>query len=211
MIWRALRGPVGQPRGASANERGTDVSAPQATTPGAVPPGALDDQAFRTMFRGEYGYVTRTLRRLGVRPADLDDRAQDVFVAVHRQRSAYDPARPARPWLFSFAYRVAADHRKSAWSKRAVLDDTMDPADGTPAADDRLGVERDRALVLAALEGIELDRRAVFVLADIDGVAQPEIASVLGLPLGTVYSRLRLAREEFTAAVRRLRLQRGER
>jgi len=163
------------------------------------------------MFRAEFSYVTRTLRRLGVRPADLDDRVHDVFVAVFRQRAAYDPARPARPWLFGFAYRVAADHRKSAWSKRAVLDDSFDPADHRPDAGAQLDAERERALVLEALEAIELDRRAVFVLADIDGVAQPEIAAALGIPLGTVYSRLRLAREDFAAAVRRLRLKRGER
>lgn len=180
---------------------------------GAPPaPGAsLDDEGFSRLFRAEYDYVARSLRRLGVRPADLDDRVHDVFVAVYRHRTEFDPSRPGKPWLFGFAYRVAADHRKAAWSRRAVLDDAMDPADDRPDAADRLDAARDRALVLAALEELDLDRRAVFVLADIDGVAQAEIAAALNIPVGTVYSRLRLGREDFAAAVKRLRLKRGER
>lgn len=184
---------------------------PEPVTAAPTASGGLDDQAFSAVFRAEYGYVTRTLRRLGVRPADLDDRAHDVFVAVYRQRAAYDPSRALRPWLFGFALRVASDHRRSAWSRRTVLDDAVDPADARPDAEAMLDAERDRALVLEALDALDLDRRAVLVLADIDGVAQGEVATTLGIPLGTVYSRLRLAREDFAAAVRRLRLRRGER
>lgn len=61
-----------------------------------------------------------------------------------------------------------------------------------------------RALVLAALERIPLPRRAVLVMHDIDDVAVSEVARVLGIPLFTVYSRLRKARRELQAALRRM-------
>ena len=72
-----------------------------------------------------------------------------------------------------------------------------------PAADDQLESRERRALVHAALQGIELERRAVFVMHDIDGLSMPEIAQVLDAPLNTLYSRLRLARAEFADAVKR--------
>jgi RNA polymerase sigma-70 factor (ECF subfamily) len=66
-------------------------------------------------------------------------------------------------------------------------------------------VAEDRKLVLAALDAIEMDRRAVFVLYEIDEVPMEEVARSLGIPVNTGYSRLRLARAEFAAAVKRLR------
>ena len=65
--------------------------------------------------------------------------------------------------------------------------------------------DQDRRLVLRALEAVELDRRAVFVLYEIDGESMNAIAQSLGIPVNTAYSRLRLARDEFAAAVKRLR------
>jgi RNA polymerase sigma-70 factor (ECF subfamily) len=174
-------------------------------------PSDLDAQRFSELFRAEFPYVSRTLRRLGVRAGDLDDKAHDVFVAVYQHRSEYDPGRPVRPWLFGFAFRMASDYGRSAWRRRAVYDDTAEPAAVVPDVAQRLDDERNWDVVLAALDTLDLDRRAVFVLSDIDAVASAEIAATLSIPLGTVYSRLRLARADFTAAVTRLRLQRGER
>jgi len=58
---------------------------------------------------------------------------------------------------------------------------------------------------MRALEELDLDRRAVFVMHDIDGHVMPDIAAALGVPLNTAYSRLRLARADFAAAVERVR------
>lgn len=171
----------------------------------------IDEATFVGLFRAEFHYVCNTLRRFGVKPCDLADKAHDVFVAVFERRADFDPSRPVRPWLCGFAYRVAADHRRNAWTRRAVFDDVVEPPPDLADPGDRLDAARNRALVLAALETIELDRRAVFVMSDLDGVSAPEVAAALAIPLGTVYSRLRLAREDFAAAVKRLRLKRGER
>jgi RNA polymerase sigma-70 factor, ECF subfamily len=168
------------------------------------PRAALD---FRTIFELEVGYVMRTLRRLGVAPADLEDLAHDVFLAVHQRLGSYDPTRALRPWLFGFAFRVASHYRRKAGRETALdhVETVVDAADGPDAL---LEKEARRKLVLAGLDAIELSRRAVFVLHELDGVTCDEIARTLEIPTGTVYSRLRLARQDFSAAMNRLRAQR---
>jgi RNA polymerase sigma-70 factor, ECF subfamily len=162
---------------------------------------------FRTIFELEVGYVMRTLRRLGVAPADLEDLAHDVFLAVHQRLDSYDPARALRPWLFGFAFRVASHYRRKAGRETALdhAETVVDAADGPDAI---LEKETRRQLVLAGLDAIELSRRAVFVLHELDGITCEEIARTLEIPLGTAYSRLRLARQDFSAAMNRLRAQR---
>lgn len=166
--------------------------------------------ALRDVFEEHADHVGHSLRRLGVRPADVPDLVQEVFIVVHRILPDYDPERPMWPWLFGVVYRTAAAYRRKAY--REVLDDgtmTAERADSTKNVEEAMQRGQDRELVIAALQEVELGRRAVFVMADIDGVAVPEIARALGLGLNTTYSRLRLAREDFRAAAQRLLLQRG--
>jgi RNA polymerase sigma-70 factor (ECF subfamily) len=177
-------------------------SAP-AVAASAAPRPTLD---FRTIFELEIGYVMRTLRRLGVAPADLEDLAHDVFLAVHQRLDSYDPARALRPWLFGFAFRVASHYRRKAGRETELEVERV--ADATDGPDALLEKEARRQLVLAGLAAIELSRRAVFVLHELDGVTCDEIARTLEIPLGTAYSRLRLARQDFSAAMNRLRAQR---
>ena len=162
---------------------------------------------FRTLFELEVGYVMRTLRRLSVVPADLEDLAHDVFLAVHEQLHRYDPARPLRPWLFGFAFRIASHYRRKS-GREAALDAAEELVDAAEAPDALLEKERRRRLVLAALDAIELSRRAVFVLHELDGFTCEEISRTLEIPIGTAYSRLRLAREDFTSAMTRLKARR---
>ncbi len=151
------------------------------------------------------GYVWNTLRRLGASPLDLEDLTHDVFIQVHRHLGNYDPHRPIRPWLFGFAFRVASQHRRRAHHRHEICDVPDAAPDRGAAPDELLAAADDRRLVVAALEGIDLQRRAVFVLHEIDGVCMEEIARSLGIPLNTAYSRLRVARTEFAAAVKRRR------
>lgn len=163
------------------------------------------------IFEEHADHVGNSLRRLGVRDADVPDLVQEVFVVVHQILPDYDPERPFWPWLFGILYRTAAAYRRKAF--REVLDDgsVIDArADSSKNLDEAIRLEENRRLVLAALQHVELHRRAVFVMADIDGVAVPEIARTLGIGLNTAYSRLRLAREDFRAAVTRLSKRRGD-
>ena len=180
------------------------AAAPQASaSDGSSAPRSLD---FRTIFELEVGYVMRTLRRLSVAPADLEDLAHEVFLAVHQQLGRYDSSRPLRPWLFGFAFRIASHYRRKA-RRETALDDVDSVVDAADAPDAVLEKERRRKLVLSALDQIELSRRAVFVLHELDGFTC-EIARTLEIPIGTTYSRLRLARQDFSETMHRLRARR---
>jgi RNA polymerase sigma-70 factor (ECF subfamily) len=161
--------------------------------------------SLRDLFDEHAPYVWNTLRRLGAPVSDLEDLTHDVFLHVHRHFADYDPSRPVRPWLFGFAYRVASQNRRRAHRRH----ETQGEPDATPhpgaSPDEQLAAAEERRLVQAALQGIELERRAVFVLYELDGVSMSEIATLFGIPVNTAYSRLRLARGEFAAAVKKLR------
>lgn len=163
-----------------------------------------DDDApeLQEVFRAEASYVWNTLRRLGVRTSDLEDVTHDVFVVVHRKWSDYDPARPLRPWLFGIALRVASDYRRSARVQRERVTDELDREGFTPATEEQIDLGRRRALVLSALDALSEQQREVFVRHELEGAPIPEVAAAVGIPLNTAYSRLRLARERFVAAVR---------
>ena len=175
-----------------------------------VPLGVRDAAPpFRAIFEAEFPYVWTSLRRLGVPPRDLEDVTHDVLFEVYKKLERYDRSRPLRPWLFAFAFRFASDYRRLVRHRVEVMGDEVEAvAPGTPQ--DEAIVDREaRALVARALESVDLARRAVFILHELDERPMSEIAHALEIPLHTAYSRLRVAREEFEAAVRRL--QRGTR
>jgi RNA polymerase sigma-70 factor (ECF subfamily) len=161
------------------------------------------DEACLDAFQRELDYIYRTLQRLGTAPSELEDLAQDVFLALRRSWSKYDPKRPLRPYLFGIAFRIASAHHRK--SRREVAYGVIDIDDGRPSPEDALQTKQARALVLAALERIPLPRRAVLVMRDLDDIPVDEIATALTIPLFTAYSRLRKARCELETAVRRMR------
>ncbi len=163
-----------------------------------------DDEAFRRLFDGNASYVAASLGRLGIAPSDRDDLVVEVFVRVHRELARYDRSRPLRPWLFAFAARVASEHRRLARHRREVLGEERERGSTDAAPDRAFEAAEARQLVDRALDVLDEDKRAVFVLHDLDDTPVPEIARALGIPEGTAYTRLRAARAEFTAAVRRL-------
>jgi RNA polymerase sigma-70 factor (ECF subfamily) len=162
---------------------------------------------FSAIFMKYFDYVWHTLRRLGVRERDLEDVAHDVFLVVLRQFAAYDPNRPARPWLFAFAVRKAADYRRLGRHRVDLLDDTDNACslrDGAPLPEDQASAREQLDLVARALDTLPWERRVVFILHEIEGTTVPEAAERLGISANTASSRLRLGRDDFAVAVRRL-------
>lgn len=170
------------------------------TTPGS----------FADVFRRHYRLVHRMLRIYGVDEASLDDAAQDVFVVVHRRWDDYDGRAAFTRWLIGIVRRVAKDYRRSARRTKERLDKVLPP--GSPAdPEHRMAHREEVALVERFLEHLDVERREVLVLADIEGMTAPEISTMLGVNLNTVYSRLRVARQRFDAFLTRHRAREGGR
>jgi RNA polymerase sigma-70 factor, ECF subfamily len=172
---------------------------------------SIERDGFARLYQQELPYVVNTARRLGAPSSDLQDIAQKVFVEVWRRRDSYDATRAIRPWLFGFAFRVVATHRRDPWRRRAVHQEFEGADESVSSGEERADTARNRALVMQCLDELEIDRKVVFIMMDIDEMSAPDVASTLEIPLGTVYGRLRLARQDFAASMKRLRLKRGER
>jgi RNA polymerase sigma-70 factor, ECF subfamily len=139
-------------------------------------------------------FVFRVLRGMGVADAQADDALQDVFLVVHQRLDAFDSRAQITSWLFQIALRVACNYRRKA--KRAK--------DHTPVGDELAGAAQtplEYAEETEAVRQLQVvlgklgdDARAVLILADIEERTAPEIASLTGTPLNTVYTRLRRAR-----------------
>ncbi len=156
------------------------------------------------MFEAEAEYVRRSLRRLGVRPADLDDLSQDVFVAVHGAFATYDAARAIRPWLFAFVFRVASNYRRLARHRAERFPEELPDGVDEKTPEAEVVARRRRDLLLEALGELPIDRRSAVVMFDMDGFTAGETAEVLGVPINTVYSRVRKGRDELRRSLKRL-------
>jgi RNA polymerase sigma-70 factor, ECF subfamily len=183
---------------------------PGRTAAVAFPEVIAERPDFTAIFDQQFEYVWFTLRRFGVAARDLDDVAHDVFIQVYQHLDRYDATRPLRPWLFGFAFRTASDYRRLARHRRETLDEPCEGIDSAPSAIERVASRQALDLVWTALQQLDLDRRAIFVLHDVEGYSVPEVASALAIPLNTAYSRLRLARDQFAKSMQRLRLRQGE-
>jgi RNA polymerase sigma-70 factor (ECF subfamily) len=172
---------------------------------------AVDPPTFRELFTAEFAYVWNSLRRLGIPDRDLEDLAHDVFIHVYKRQSDFDPGRPLRPWLFGFAFRIASEYRRRSRNRRELLEPAAETSDPASSALDQLVRAESLRWAHVALESLDLDRRAVFILHEIDGIPMPEIAIALGIPVNTAYSRLRSARAKFQRSLQRERLRRGQR
>jgi RNA polymerase sigma-70 factor (ECF subfamily) len=152
-------------------------------------------------------FVFRTLRRLGVPDRDIGDAVQEVFLAVHRTLPKFEGRCSMTTWLFTISRSVVRDCRRRAYRRYEVTNAAL--IEAVPDTRSDVSARLEHRQKLAELEAIlttmEEDQRLVFVLFEIEHMTGEEISEALGIPLGTAYSRLRLARAAFRAAVARRR------
>jgi RNA polymerase sigma-70 factor (ECF subfamily) len=161
----------------------------------------------RTIYEEHARFVWLSLQRLGVRHADVDDLAHDVFVVAHRRLDSFDGSSRMTTWLFGICMRVAANYRRRRQNSSEIptgLRGRNRPATVVPV--DELLVLRERRLLAETVLGqLVLGQRAVFVMYEIEALPCAEIAELLGLPIGTVYSRLHAARKQIEKLVSLMR------
>ena len=166
--------------------------------------------SFEQLYADHFEFVWRTLVRFGVPESDVADAAQDVFVVVHRRLPEFEPQARVTTWLYSICLHAARDRRRRAHVRREVLGRSVDVADARAGASEQLERKDDFELFEIALQGMNFEQRAVFVLFELEGLRGEDIAVMLALPLGTVYSRLRLARAAFRRGAVRAAARRAQ-
>src|SRR6202035_5427514 len=158
----------------------------------------------RRLVDAQYDFVWRTLRYLGLPDADAQDGAQQVLCVLARRLDEIAPG-AERPFLFSTAMRVAAGLRRSARRRPEETETDLDAlAAATPDAEALLDERRAHEVLQRVLAALPVELRLVFVLYELEELTSPEIAGMLGVPVGTVASRLRRGREAFQAIVKRM-------
>ena len=156
-----------------------------------------DPAAFAPIFERHHGRIfTYLARRAGSEVAG--DLAGEVFLIAFRQRDRFrDDATIVTPWLFGIASNVARRHARSrarrlrAWARAAVPPLTLDPD-----AEGRIDTARLGPALLSAIDGLRAKDREVLLLFALGDLSYPEIGEALGIPGGTVRSRLFRARTE---------------
>ena len=176
--------------------------------PGAFAPERSERLA--ALAKEHFDYVWRLLRRLGLSEADADDVTQQAFLVAARRLDDIR-AGSERAFLYRAAVNSAYKHRRSRERRREEeLDELSFVGPGDPGIEELVDRRRARAILDAIVETLPMDFRVVFVLYEIDGLGTHEIADVVGIPLGTVASRLRRARAKFDKCVTRLESRRKQ-
>ena len=155
-------------------------------------------------------FIWYTLQRLGVRDADLDDALQEVLLAAHRRLDSYDPnCCKLTTWLFGICLRVAKRQRRWAYFRRDRFELHIEPQATEEGPEEALARAQARNHFERILGAMSVEKRATFVLFELQGLPAEEIAELMAVPLGTVHSRLHSARRIVQRAVERDRSRNG--
>jgi RNA polymerase sigma-70 factor (ECF subfamily) len=171
------------------------------SSPPRPPPVA--GETFESLARGNASRVRRLARRAGVRAADENDVIQEVLLALHLAvKRGLDVSTSLRAWLRTTTYRIARDRLMLASIARELLtgEGEIQPQDEGPSPEESMQRIDVRHLVAEVLDDLPTHLRLVLVMSDADEMPMSEIVEVLEIPVGTGYSRLRVARREFAVA-----------
>jgi len=163
------------------------------------------------LYERHFDFVWRNARRMGVREEDIDDAVQEVFIVVFRRYDEFEARSSIETWLFGILFRTVQHYRRAKARRlnkmeALELDGGAEPrtAEGPH---DELDRRRQAEVLHRLLDELDDDKRAVFVLVELEERTVPEVAEALGVNVNTVYSRLRAAREELKGAISRMKLR----
>jgi RNA polymerase sigma-70 factor, ECF subfamily len=159
---------------------------------------------FESIYNQYFDFVWSSVRRLGVSAAATDDVVQEVFIVIHSRLHTLEQPQALRSWIYGIVRRTVSGHHRSRRVKEAsgaalAAEPNAQPLPPTPLD---LVEQNDKVkLLFSLLEELDEPKREVFMMAELDELAVPEIAEILEIPLNTAYSRLRAARQAFEQAL----------
>jgi RNA polymerase sigma-70 factor (ECF subfamily) len=153
------------------------------------------------VYRTHVEHVWLSLARLGVREADLPDLVHDVFLVVQRRQDEFDATRSMRGWLWGIALGLARNYRRRLATRVEDSVERFPEGASHGDAESQLDMQRRAARGRLALEALDPERRAVFVMFEVEGMSGRAIAETLDVAIGTVHSRLHAARAELALAL----------
>lgn len=157
---------------------------------------------FEQVFESLRDKVFVLCRNLTGSKAEAEDAVQETFLAVYRALPNFRGESALSTWVYRIA--LNASLRVKARAKRTAaepLDDARQVADRAPAPDDAVAAREDARRLARALDQLTVEHRSVLSLFAVDGLTHEEIAAVLGVPTGTVWSRLHTARKKMAAVL----------
>lgn len=162
--------------------------------------------SFESVYRNHYDFVWRMLRRLGVRERNVEDACQVVFLTAYRRMGEFEGRSSIKTWLCGIALRVASDHRRSACARyERLVEPPLHCSQESYDQLKRLEQREELAKLDSILSQLPAEQLAVLVLSEFEQFSGEEISRLVGAPLGTVRSRLRLARQNFSRILRERR------
>lgn len=161
----------------------------------------------RALFDEHYDFVFRSALRLGVSRAAVDDVVQETFIVAGRKLDTFEGRSSVRTWLFGITMRVAHTERRGELRRQRRAAVALESARELDEPFERREAADTLHRLLATLDD---DRRAAFILADVEGLTAVEIASGLDVNVNTIYARIRAARTQLADAYRALSAE-GER
>lgn len=136
-------------------------------------------------------------------PRQVDDAAQEVFLIVHDKLTEFEGRSKLSTWIYAITYRVGANYRAKAkrQPRLASLEDTHLASPGSP--EQALSSKEAARFVERFCSQLDDDMRDIFVLCLLEGQSSVDVGALLGMNVNTVYSRVRMLRDEFRAALER--------
>jgi RNA polymerase sigma-70 factor (ECF subfamily) len=160
-----------------------------------------DETAWRDLHRTYYPVAAAFLRKLGVKPGELDDALQDVFVTLFRHLPTFRGEAELKTWLYRLCATEAGKARRRSRIWGTMLRVLHRENDGEPLASPEWSQAQAKRKVDAALDKMKPDERIVFVLFEMEGLKGEEIANIVECPVATVWRRLHYARRAFSEAL----------
>jgi RNA polymerase sigma-70 factor, ECF subfamily len=145
---------------------------------------------FDEIYDTHFDFVWRSLRLLGIPDELVEDAIQDTFSVVSRQLASFEGRSALRTWLFAILHRVASNYRRARRRKQSPLIPFEEMASHEPGPDAHVEAQDVARIVERYCDGLEPERRALFVLAVLEELPAAEVAACLSLPVSLVYSRV---------------------